>query len=1368
MMVPPGGCPGHFMMPGCAMPQYGGGGMQFPAPDATEYGGMQFPAACSFRQPQTMHQAPMQPGLGVPPGYGGDGMHFQAAPMHQAPMQHGLRGPPGYGYGGAPSCQVPMDGTTPQAKFINTMLCRAAEHSDVQGILNIVAESVGSMNIVNFSTALHKLARLVKEDGGAASASFASGDPRLSALHAAARAKLEHQYVSGSRSEALPRCWATIAWAYGTLQVDNPDVAKSFQVIGELAVPCIRSFKALELTNLLWAFAKTQVCNERLFQAARRHILSHLTTFSPSHLSTLVWVYVTAEQYKANMLHVLAQEYAVRLRTSKVNPVELANLMWGLATAKVFPKAEVLHEVGCRALLLLPEFKLQELSILTWAFSRLGARHDQLFAGAAAHLCSSPVLMQQIHPQGIANLLWAFEKQKAMGSVAVEHIVLALGMLIPKCLQLLNRLKPQEFTCVCRALTKLGLVLGSSVEADKLFTSAARVGLRVLGALSPTQCVDLLEAFASFLSTGNTADPANSLPVPEVFEYFVEALLTTSLAKVGSLEHMSACYCVAVMASLIQHLKSSREHFVSSLAQVALQLTPERFSVVGQQQLAVLVGLLPLGQQQQHAYELDVNALRSALTAAALNQRTGPPPRPPPPVGAPYRGAGAAADEPGPWQPGPGARRRTDTTDTPMPVRTEEPPSRDVSGYPMGREERSIDSVAAQLVAQARRPGSIPPPPGYHASVSLEQLSQPPRFPANHLPPPERQPPVAGRGPSELPPQAVGSARVPLEFQPQATEQPWLDRSSTFDFFDRTMALGGEVEESARLRFYTASATQEEVCGPCHSFGTGPSASAVWAPPPQLQPQPQPVGLQLQAEARGLQQQQQPPPGAAAQLLSLGPRAESHGGEEAAAYNVKNTFVEPAGLDDPPLKVAAATFRSEPPRGCGGGTLSAFAEIEPSSVEPNDQQEALRAVRALRNSSQPQASIEVIKPADEASNGITAVPFASTSSSSVDRDSRLDASPALGTAATASAAYGASASTASASAAAADGRELQQFDDLFEDEPVSPSMDFGDMLPQPQKVQELGVSWKSSSNDSLGQLWGATPENSAGLDGGGDRKFVVKNTFIDSADASEGRISRAAAAMFRTEPAPAHRPWGSERGHPLADAEVESTAQASCEKPEPAPAVPAHGSLQESVGKDEAMRHVLKSLRRKKPRPPATLVPPQEVEELEVEEQVMAAVGPGRSRCSTAASIEQAQESERFMGGEPLEVASSMQDTPLPSQEGSGPSASGAEPEAPPGLQPRPKARAAFRSFASEQVLPRAAEAFAEGAEAIDSAEARRRLRAVIGGKKAKQPPQDDENVWLDEPAYVVQSNLGSSLPKGVAVDGRVLNRLPTEIFWSV
>jgi len=488
------------------------------------------------------------------------------------------------------------------------MLCRASEHGDVQGILNIVAENFPDMNCVNISTALHKLARLIKEDGGATSAIVAAGDLRLKALHGAARAELERQHATATRNEALPRCWATIAWAYGSLQISDPDISAAFQAIGELAIPCIANFKALELTNLLWAFAKMQVSNKGLFQAARKHILSHLSSFSPSHISTLVWVFVTAQQFQANMLHVLAQEFADRLRTSKVNPVELANLMWGLATAKVHPKAHILHDVGCRAQMLLPEFKLQELSITTWAFSRLGARHDRLFVAAASHLCASPVLMQQIHPQGIANLLWAFEKQKAMGSLASEHIALALQALIPKCLQLVDQLKPQEFTCVCRALTKLGIHLGASPDADKLFTSAARVGVHILGALSVTQCTDLLEAFAGFLHGSSLEAQAQG----DVFARFVEALLSTSMAKVNELEALSACHTVAVMAVLADHLKDSRELFASALAQLALWLTVECFSTVGQQQLAMLCGLSP--------YETDLQSLQTALAALAMKR----------------------------------------------------------------------------------------------------------------------------------------------------------------------------------------------------------------------------------------------------------------------------------------------------------------------------------------------------------------------------------------------------------------------------------------------------------------------------------------------------------------------------------------------------------------------------------------------------------------------------------------------------------------------------------------------------------------------------------------------------------------------------
>merc|ERR1719346_299969 len=69
--------------------------------------------------------------------------------------------------------------STQDAKSINAQLCKCASCGDIQGLLNFVALKKDSMNCVNLSTAMHKLAHLVKERN----VSIHLSDNRFAMLH---------------------------------------------------------------------------------------------------------------------------------------------------------------------------------------------------------------------------------------------------------------------------------------------------------------------------------------------------------------------------------------------------------------------------------------------------------------------------------------------------------------------------------------------------------------------------------------------------------------------------------------------------------------------------------------------------------------------------------------------------------------------------------------------------------------------------------------------------------------------------------------------------------------------------------------------------------------------------------------------------------------------------------------------------------------------------------------------------------------------------------------------------------------------------------------------------------------------------------
>ncbi|CAK0839161.1 unnamed protein product, partial [Prorocentrum cordatum] len=623
--------------------------------------------------------------------------------------------------GGRPAGEPEGRATRTNAKHINAALVKAADVGDISGLLNIAAANLNDMTCVNISTALHKLARLAR-DGRVVSAS----DHRFAALHARTEWELCRQVREGSNAEVLPRCWSTIAWAYGKIQAEGIEATGIFNALSQLSLPYMDRFHPFELTNLIWGFAKMQAPNFRLFQAAQQHVLGCVSQFSAANLSTVAWACVTARRWQCNVLQQIAEEFVRQLPAAQANrqvsPVEISNLMWSLATASVQVGGLVPETVGDVALQLLGEFKIQELSITTWAFSRLDIRHDRLFAAAAWHVQHSPGLQQQVHSQGVANLLWAFEKQKGMGSAASQQLEAAVYVLLPACRRLLPQLKQQEFACVFRALGRMGLCWGSHPEGDALFAAGAEARYQLLCTLSVPQVMDILEAFTRFLRHGGGHEHR-----PPAFADFLASLVHLCLEKVGELKSPSVTHLVCETAAATPLLGRHRAHLVASIAALALRLGPESFQPSGQATLAAMCGLVPQeAGVPRLRHELAQLAEGAGAAPAGPVQEVDAPPPPraagpcgchgptpgwqhdapqaqwaePPPHSAAYRGAGA------PWQPqGPPAER----PDAGAPWQQDAPPP---PGYPAP--SGGARGGCGRRGAEGAWPHAAPRPPGRH------------------------------------------------------------------------------------------------------------------------------------------------------------------------------------------------------------------------------------------------------------------------------------------------------------------------------------------------------------------------------------------------------------------------------------------------------------------------------------------------------------------------------------------------------------------------------------------------------------------------------------------------------------------------------
>jgi len=368
------------------------------------------------------------------------------------------------------------------AAELNSTICSVAEFGAEQ-LLHLVQQKQAEMNLVNMSTALHRLARLETEcNGETSSSSLHASDPRFQALMTAVKAKI---FCHDGMAKA--RCLSSIAWASARLRSFD---AVMMEKIGNLSLSQIHEFKPFELVILLWSFSRMELHHERLFSKASAHILDHVEDYSAACLATAIWSLAKSTSHcHENVCRKAADAFADRLEGnhSDISPVALENVMWGLATIQVHPKPKTLHAITRVVLLLLKNFKVHEFTITLWAFARLGACDERLFLSAAELVETLPSIKKNMHAQGIANLFWAYAKYAEKGDLATFNKVVTL--LLPTCQKLLPELKPQELSCVLSSLSKLGKKWGDDVEIDKIFDWTAW-----------TSRTDAFESFISDLS----------------------------------------------------------------------------------------------------------------------------------------------------------------------------------------------------------------------------------------------------------------------------------------------------------------------------------------------------------------------------------------------------------------------------------------------------------------------------------------------------------------------------------------------------------------------------------------------------------------------------------------------------------------------------------------------------------------------------------------------------------------------------------------------------------------------------------------------------------------------------------------------------
>mmetsp|Transcript_52895 Transcript_52895/g.116101 ORF Transcript_52895/g.116101 Transcript_52895/m.116101 type:complete len:479 (-) Transcript_52895:205-1641(-) len=329
------------------------------------------------------------------------------------------------------------------AKRTNAAILRCATVDD---ILGLAAEHGPTMNGVNVSTCVYRVAKTVKMSrcvsGHRASARDVTRQPGWSNLMDLTRSRI---------SELKPQSLSNILWAFATLSWSPRDGL--LDEICDSAMQQIESFNPQDLANTAGALASLKCRKDSFMQAIAEQALMKLDSFVPQAVSTVAWACGTlgyrhvalmqaigdavkdsGDTYTAQDLvnciwamatlgtpHVAALATASDIlpsRFSKCSPQHIAHIAWAYATLGCANKV-FFWDLAEACIPRLASFSHNILAGVTSSFAKAGIGHEGLFAAVVQVIQGS---LRSCNPNALASLAWSCSVQRTQEAFVVAAL----------------------------------------------------------------------------------------------------------------------------------------------------------------------------------------------------------------------------------------------------------------------------------------------------------------------------------------------------------------------------------------------------------------------------------------------------------------------------------------------------------------------------------------------------------------------------------------------------------------------------------------------------------------------------------------------------------------------------------------------------------------------------------------------------------------------------------------------------------------------------------------------------------------------------------------------------------------------------------
>jgi hypothetical protein len=326
--------------------------------------------------------------------------------------------------------------------WINGQIIASAQKG-ISELMCTVSTHLAQMNLVNLTTAIHRLGK------------FASHDPKVrfqlerSPVFGELVATLKRSLSSNSQSDVQPQSLSNILWALASLRL--PDL-QLINIACEFCLPSFEKFKCFEVSTVLWAITKLSTIGNhvllskyplnRLLDNAATIVITQMDTMEFRCLSMVAWSYATAKLAKYNLFAAMSARMTEIAHTA--NCQEMGNSVWAFGTFSL-NETELFNVLAQKGISEMQHLKPQELSNMLWGFASCGFFHEAFY-----HKAALGARAKELSAQHVANILWAFSRVRPR-HVLTRRTVLSF---LPFCCQQIHSFKAQELSSVTFSVAK--------------------------------------------------------------------------------------------------------------------------------------------------------------------------------------------------------------------------------------------------------------------------------------------------------------------------------------------------------------------------------------------------------------------------------------------------------------------------------------------------------------------------------------------------------------------------------------------------------------------------------------------------------------------------------------------------------------------------------------------------------------------------------------------------------------------------------------------------------------------------------------------------------------------------------------------------